>query len=56
MEADMMHFIQTSNKSPSEHADALWNKVPGCKKVYDEYVLKGIFIAGLPESIRHSMR
>lgn len=36
----MMGFTQPSNKSPTEYAEVLLNKVLRCDRVY-EYVLKG---------------
>lgn len=39
-----------------EYAEALWNEALGYNRVYHEYALKGIFIEGLPEFIRHSIR
>lgn len=55
-DAEILRFTQPPTKSPTEYAEALWNKALRCDRVYDEYVLKGIFIEGLHESIRHSMR
>lgn len=54
--ADMMGFIQLSNRSPTEYAEVLWSKALQCIRVYDEYVLKGSFTGALPESVHHNMR
>lgn len=44
-DAHMMHFTQLLNRSSTEYTEAaLWNKLVQCNRVYDEYVLKGIFI------------
>lgn len=48
-EADTMKFTQLSNKQATEYTEVLWNKALRYHRVYDEYVLKGIFIEGLPE-------
>lgn len=53
---DMMCFTQLLHKSPTEYAGALWNQVLWCYRVYEEYLLKGIFILGLLESIQNSIR
>lgn len=53
---DMMHFSQLSNKSTTEYAEAVKKKVLRCGMVYDEFVLKRIFIGGLSETVQHSMR
>lgn len=37
------------------YAEALWNQSLRCQLVYDEQVLKVIFLEGLPGSIHHSM-
>lgn len=55
-DADIMRFPQESNKLPTEYAEALWKKALRCNRFYDESVLKGIFIEGLPSSIHHSMK
>lgn len=53
-DCDMVRVAQPCNKSPTEYIETLWNKgLFG--KVCDEYVLKGIFIEGFPDSIRFSM-
>lgn len=44
---DMRSFRQLSIKSPTEYTEALWNKVLRGARVYDEYVLKRIFIERL---------
>lgn len=51
-----MRFTQPLNKSHTKYAEALYNKVVRCDRVYDEYMLKGIFIEFLLESIYHSRR
>lgn len=38
MDADMMHFIQPSNKLPSKHGEASWNNVLPCDRVFAELV------------------
>lgn len=45
-DAGMMGFTQPSSKSPTEYAEALWNKMPRCDKVYDKYEFKGTFYRG----------
>lgn len=47
MHADIMHFTHLSSTSTAEYANAPWNKLLQCNRVYDDYVLKGIFIEGL---------
>lgn len=55
MDADVRGFLSSSSKLPTEYAKALWNKVFRCSRVYEEYLLKRIFVEGWSESIRHSM-
>lgn len=55
VDADMMRFNQSFNETTMLHSEALWNKVVEVDKVHDEYVLYGIFIEGLLESICHSL-
>lgn len=55
IDADIMLFNQPSNRVPKEYAEAVWNKALRCDWVNEEYVLKGVFIARLPEFIGHSM-
>lgn len=43
-DADLMQLTQPSNKVPTEYSGALWNKAFRRDTVYNEYVLKGIFI------------
>lgn len=52
---DIMPYAQPVNKTPIEYAGILWSKALQCDCVYDDYVLKGIFIVGPIGSIRHSM-
>lgn len=54
-DADMMLFMQPSNKSGTKYTKGLWNKAFQCNRVNDKYVLKRISIEGLLESIRHRM-
>lgn len=54
--ADMMNFTQTMSKLRKEYAEAHENRGLRYERVYDVYILKEIFIEGLPESIRQSMR
>lgn len=42
-EPDMMHINRMSNKPLIELAEELWNKVVRCDRLYEEYLLKGIF-------------
>lgn len=54
-DASMMQFTQPLNKLATEYSEALWNNALRCERVNDEYVLKGVLIEGLLESIRHTM-
>lgn len=47
---NMMTITQVQNGSPTEHVEALWNKALQRDRVYDEYVLKRIFIEWVSES------
>lgn len=49
-------FVKPSNMSPLKIANELWPKRRRCSHVYEECVLKGIFVEELPQSIRPSMR
>lgn len=53
--ANIVLFMHPSSNLPAEYAEAFWSKWLPCDKVYDKYILQGIFIKGLPKSIRHSM-
>lgn len=52
--ADMMQLTQPSNKLPAECSESLSNTVLRCERVYDEYLVEGIFTEGFSESIHHS--
>lgn len=54
--ADMLPFIQAQSIWPPGYTQASWNKALRCHREYEEYVVKGIFIEELSESIQHSMR
>lgn len=41
--------------SPLNFADILWMKTMRWQQMYDEYVLKGMFVEGLPFSITRSI-
>lgn len=53
-DGDMVHFTQPSSQSPAEYAGDVWDRVLRCHRVYDKYLLKGIFLEGLSESIQHT--
>lgn len=55
-EADLRHFTQTRNITPQEYAVALTLKVLRCGPVYTEARMIGIYIEGLQESIRSTVR
>lgn len=46
-----MCLTQPPNKMPTEYSMALWNKRLRCLTVYEDYVLKGIIVEALPETI-----
>lgn len=46
-DARILTFLQLSNMTSTEHTEALWSKVLRCDPVYEECVLKGIFIERL---------
>lgn len=53
---DFTNCTQPHKETSFSYAQALGDKSLGCSTVYDEARLKGIFIEGLPELIRSSMR
>lgn len=56
-EADtsIVRFTQLQYVSPLRYANALWMKILRCPQVYDDSVLKEMFVEGLPLWIGHSM-
>lgn len=52
----MVHYTQLSNKLHMEYTEAMWDKAIRWNWVFDEYVLKRIFIERLPDLIRHCMQ
>lgn len=52
---DIVQLTLVWNKFPMEFAEVLWIRALRRDKVYDEYVLKGIFIEALAEPVCHSM-
>lgn len=54
-DAALRRYIPPSTVFPMKYAEALRNKSLKCSKVYDAYVLKGIFIDGPHESVHHGM-
>lgn len=56
MGGKMFHFTTPSNMASMEHAEALWNKALRYGRVYNEYVLNGLFIGGPHGFIRHGIR
>lgn len=49
-------FVKLSNMFPLEFANELWLRTIRRTQVLDDYVLHGIFVEGLTQSIRHSNR
>lgn len=43
-DANMIKFTQSSNESPTEYAEAMWNKALRFDRVYDKCVLKAILL------------
>lgn len=35
MDAEILYFMQTSTMTPTDYAEALWNKALSCNLVYD---------------------
>lgn len=52
----LTRYNQPSTMSTTHYVEALVSKSLGCGEVSDEYALNEIFIDGLPETVRHSMR
>lgn len=44
IDAEIKYYRQASNKLPREYAKAVLSKSLRCDIIYDEYVLKGIFL------------
>lgn len=42
--------------SPTQYGKSLVAKLPRCREIYDEYVMKRVFIEEFHESFRHSVR
>jgi len=55
-DAEISRYRQPDRMSPQDYAHNLWTKALKCGTVHDEDRLKGIFIEGLHESIRQSVR
>lgn len=53
--ATLKQYIQPSTMSPPQYAEALVTKPPRCEKSWDKYIMKGVFIEGFHESVRHSI-
>lgn len=55
IDAEILRSTHPSNMTSTEYTEALWKKALPCHCVYDEYMLKGMFIEGLIWSIRRTM-
>lgn len=44
--ANIIHFTLLVAKLPMQHAESLWNNTVRCTRVYDEFVVKDMFIEG----------
>lgn len=55
-DAALLIFPQSFTMLPTQCAEAVLSKSLKCGEVYEEYVLKGIFIKGLCKLDRHSMK
>lgn len=47
-DADIMCFIELSKKFPPEYGESLWSGALRGDRFSDEYMLKGIFLEGVP--------
>lgn len=47
MDTKTLQFTQLSNLTPTGYAEDRWNQALHCNLVYDEYVLKRIFVEEL---------
>lgn len=55
MDAEVLDFTTPSYMPPMEYLEAIWNETLRCSCVYDEYVLKKVFIEGLHVLMRHGI-
>lgn len=55
-DAAINQFLQRDLMSPPKYSQELWSKELKCGTVYNEALLKGIFIEDLQASMRQSVR
>lgn len=55
-DAALMQYTRPPSMLATQYAEVLVTKSFRYGKIYNEYVLKGVFIGGHYESIRHSMQ
>lgn len=55
MDANMIHFIQMSNKTPKIYIEELWNRALRYDLVHNKYLTTGVSIEGLVDSVDHSL-
>lgn len=54
-DAEIKCITHLINVSPLQYVDALWMKTLCCRHVFDESVLEGTFVKGLPPLLKNSM-
>lgn len=53
---DMRSFKMSSSKTPNDYAEAPRTEALRCNQIHSDSILKQIFVEGLPDFMRYSMR